>query len=55
MLDTYIEKLDYMKGIVEQAAFNGLVDADFQPDHLLLKIKNKKMKIWFKSGNIEQF
>lgn len=44
-----------MKGIVEQAESNGLIEADFEPDHLFLKLKNKKMKIWFNSGKIEDF
>jgi len=54
MLDVYFEKLDYIKSISEQAERNGLKDANFMPDHLQLTLRNKKIKIWFKSGKIEQ-
>ena len=53
MLDSYLEKLEYMKSIQEQAEQNGLGSADFMPDHVRIILKNKIIKIWYKNGKIE--
>lgn len=54
MLESYLKKLDYMKSISEQAELNGLQEANFMPDHLQITLKSKKIRIWFKTGEIEQ-
>lgn len=43
-----------MKSISGQAEQNGLKEASFMPDHLQVTLKNKKIRIWFESGKIEQ-
>lgn len=54
MLDSYIQKLDYMKSISEQAEMNGLVDVNILPDKIELTLKNKKIIVWFKTEQVEE-
>jgi hypothetical protein len=54
MFDVYEDKIGYMKSIVEQAESNGLVEMNVLPDKVEITLKNKKIRIWFHSGEIER-
>ena len=53
-LRLYLDKLNHIMSISQEAETRGMKDLHIMPDHVLIELKSKTYRIWYADERVEE-